>query len=109
MDHSEAYWAVLGVESVYQPLMCVMVCNSCCGVMCLWGLKVHCLTVIALRFKDTDAINYPQLCSQAVNVRNAAYENAIFAHSLMCSVLFIPRAVCLLFSKGSTGKNSSVE
>lgn len=86
--------------------MCVMVCNSYCGVMCLWGLKVHCLTVIALRFKDKDAVNYPQLCSQAVNVRNAAYENA---HSVMCSVLFIPRAMCLLFSKGSTGENSSVD
>ncbi len=81
--------------------MCVMVCNSCCGVMCLWRLEVDCLTVIALRFKDTDAVNYPQLCSQAANVRNAAYENVIFAHAMMCS-LFIPRPVCLIISKGST-------
>lgn len=81
--------------------MRVMVCNFCCGMMCLWGLEVHCLTVIALRFKDTDAVNYPQLCSQAANVRNAVYGNAIFAHAMMCS-LRIRKPVCLLLSKGNT-------
>lgn len=86
------------VVCLSQPLMSVMVCNSCCGVMCLWGLEVDFLTVIALRFKDTDAVNYPQLCSQAANIRNAAYENAIFAHAMICS-LFIPRPVCLVISK----------
>ncbi len=53
---------------------------------------------MTLRFKDTDVVNYPQLCSQATNLINAAYENAIFAHAMICS-LFIPRPVCLIINK----------
>ncbi len=53
---------------------------------------------MTLRFQDTDVVNYPQLCSQATNVINAAYENAIFAHAMICS-LFIARPVCLIISK----------
>jgi len=75
--------------------------------MCLWGLEVHCLSLIALRIKDMDTVNYLQP-SQAANVRNAVHENTTLAQTMICSVV-IPRAVCLLFSKGSTGKNSSVD
>jgi len=45
-----------------------------------------------------DTVNYLQP-SQAANVRNAVHENTTLAQTMICSVV-IPRAVCLLFSKG---------